>query len=146
MKKFFEVVVAVKERAALNYTAAMCFYVFFLWVFKQEAAPLPMLFSLLLVGAAAGLMQVVAFSNLILKKLAYGWRMVLFFVVFGGILTAFAVGFGWFPTDSAGAWVSFAVIFVLIFVAITVGIEIYYRASGRKWDDRLDWYRQRKGE
>ena len=43
MKKFFDVVVAVKERAALNYTAAMCFYIFFLWVFKQEAAPLSQL-------------------------------------------------------------------------------------------------------
>ena len=100
----------------------------------------------MVVGVVSGLMQVVAFSNLLFKKLAYGWRMVLFFVVFGAILTAFAVGFGWFPTDSVGAWVSFAIIFVLIFAAIAGGIEIYYRASGRKWDDRLDWYRRRKGE
>ena len=146
MKKFFDVVVAVKERAALNYTAAMCFYIFFLWVFKQEAAPLSLLFSLLVVGVAAGVMQVVAFSDLLIKKLAYSWRMVLFFVVFGAILTAFAVGFHWFPTDQAGAWVIFGVIFVLIFAAIAAGIEIYYRASGRKWDDRLDWYRRHKGE
>lgn len=144
MKRFFDVVVAVKERAALNYTAAMCFYVFFLWVFRQEAAPLPMLFSLLLVGAAAGLMQVVAFSDLLIKKLAYSWRMVLFFVVFGAILTGFAVGFGWFPTDQAGAWAAFGGAFVLIFAAIAAGIEIYYQASGRKWDDRLDWYRRHK--
>lgn len=144
MKKFFEVVCAIKERAALNYTAAMCIYIFFLWVFRQEGASLLMLFSLLVVGAAAGLMQVVAFSDVLFKKLAYGWRMVLFFVVFGAILIAFAVGFGWFPTDSLGAWVSFAVIFVLIFAAIAGGIEIYYRASGRKWDDRLDWYRRHK--
>lgn len=144
MRRFFDVVVAVKQRAALNYTAAMCIYVFFLWVFKQDGASLPMLFSLLVVGAAAGLMQVVAFSDVLFKKLAYGWRMVLFFVVFGAVLTAFAVGFGWFPTDSAGAWVSFAAIFILIFAAIAGGIEIYYRASGRKWDDRLDWYRKNR--
>ncbi len=144
MRKFFDVVIAVKERAALNYTAAMCFYVFFLWVFRQDGAPLPMMFSLLLAGAAAGLMQVVAFSDLVIKKLAYSWRMVLFFVVFGAVLTAFAVGFQWFPTDQALAWVSFGVIFVLIFAAIAAGIEIYYRASGRKWDDRLDWYRRHK--
>ena len=144
MRKFCDVVIAVKERAALNYTAAMCFYVFFLWVFRQDGAPLPMMFSLLLAGAAAGLMQVVAFSDLVIKKLAYSWRMVLFFVVFGAVLTAFAVGFQWFPTDQALAWVSFGVIFVLIFAAIAAGIEIYYRASGRKWDDRLDWYRRHK--
>ena len=144
MRRFFDVVVAVKQRAALNYTAAMCIYVFFLWVFKQDGASLPMLFSLLVVGTAAGLMQVVAFSDVLFKKLAYGWRMVLFFVVFGAVLTAFAVGFGWFPTDSAGAWVGFAAIFILIFAAIAGGIEIYYRASGRKWDDRLDWYRKNR--
>ena len=144
MKKFFEVVLAVKERAALNYTAAMCFYLFFLWVFKQEGASLPMLFSLLLVGVAAGLMQVVAFSDLLIKRLAYGWRMILFFVVFGAIITAFAVGFGWFPVENVWAWVSFGVTFLLIFAAITAGIEIYYRASGRRWDDRLDWYRRNR--
>ena len=144
MRKFFDVVIAVKERAAMNYTAAMCIYLFFLWVFRQDGAPLPMMFSLLLAGAAAGLMQVVAFSDLVIKKLAYSWRMVLFFVVFGAVLTAFAVGFQWFPTDQALAWVSFGVIFVLIFAAIAAGIEIYYRASGRKWDNRLDWYRRHK--
>ena len=144
MKKFFDVVIAMKERAALNYTAAMGIYLFFLWVFQQESASLPTLFSLLAVGAAAGLMQVVAFSDLFLKKLAYGWRMVLFFVVFGAVLTAFAVGFGWFPAENAWAWVSFGAVFVLIFAAITAGIEIYYRASGRRWDDRLDWYRKNR--
>ena len=146
MKKFFDVVVAVKERAALNYTAAMCFYIFFLWVFKQEAAPLSLLFSLLVVGAAAGVMQVVAFSDLLIKKLAYSWRMMTFFIVFGAILTGIAVGFGWFPAENAGAWVIFGVTFVLIFAAISAGIEIYYRASGRRWDDRLDWYRKNRRE
>ena len=47
MKKFFDVVIAVKERAALNYTAAMCIYLFFLWAFQQEGASLSALFSLL---------------------------------------------------------------------------------------------------
>ena len=47
MKKFFQVVMAIKEGTAMSYTASMCFYMFFLFVFKQEAASLPMLFSLL---------------------------------------------------------------------------------------------------
>ena len=144
MKKFFQVCTTIKEVTALCYTAAMCFYLFFQWVFKQETAPLSILFSLLLVCIAAGTMQVVAFSDLLIKKLAYSWRAALFFVVFGAILTAFAVGFRWFPTDQTGAWVSFGVIFVLIFAAIAAGIEIYYRASGRKWNDKLDWYRRNR--
>lgn len=146
MKKFFQVVTAIKERAALIYTAAMCYYIFFLWVFKQETAPLPTLFSLLLVSVAAGTMQLAAFSDLLFKKLAYGWRMVVFAVPFFAVLTAFAVGFGWFPTESVGAWVWFIVIFIVIFLFITAGIELYYRLSGRKYDDRLDWYRRNKEE
>ncbi len=144
MKKFFEVVMNLKERTGLIYAGGMCFYMFFLWVFKQDSAPLPVLFSLLLVSVAASAMQVVAFSSLIIKKLSYGWRMVVFAVPFGGVLTAFAVGFGWFPADQAGAWVIFGLIFVLIFAVITGGIELYYRLSGRKWDDRLDWYRKNR--
>ena len=56
MKKFFQVCTSIKELTALCYTAAMCFYMFFLWVFKQEDASLSMLFSLLLVCMAAGTM------------------------------------------------------------------------------------------
>ena len=144
MRTFFDVVVAVKQRAALCYTAAMCIYIFFLWVFRQEGASLPMLFSLLVVGTAAGLMQVVAFSNVLFKKLAYGWRLVVFVVPFFALITAFAVGFGWFPVERVEAWLMFFAIFIVIFLFITVGIELYYRLSGRKYDDRLDWYRKNK--
>ena len=146
MKKFFEVVVTIKERVALAYAAAMCIYLFFLFLFRQEGATLPQLFSVLLASVAAGAMQVVAFSDLLIKKLAYSWRMMTFFIVFGAILTGIAVGFGWFPAENAGAWVIFGVTFVLIFAAIAAGIEIYYRASGRRWDDRLDWYHKNRGQ
>ncbi len=144
MKKFFQVCTSIKELTALCYTAAMCFYMFFLWVFKQEDASLSMLFSLLLVCIAAGTMQLLAFSNLLFKKLAYGWRMIVFVIPFFTIITAFAVSFGWFPTENAGAWITFIAIFIVIFLFITVGIELYYRLSGRKYDDRLDWYRNNR--
>ena len=146
MKKFFQVAAAIKECASLCYTGAMCFYMFFLFIFKQETADLSMLFSLLIVCIAAGTLQVAAFSNLLFKKLAYGWRLVVFAVPFFVVLTAFAVAFQWFPTEEAGAWVSFGVLFIVIFVVITAGIELYYRLAGRKWDDKLDWYRRQKGE
>lgn len=145
MKKFFQLVAAIKECACLCYTGAMCFYIFFLSVFKQETASVRMLLSLLVVCVVAGAMQVAAFSNLLFKKLAYGWRLMVFAVPFFAVLTAFAVGFQWFPIESAGAWVTFVVIFIAVFLAITAGIGLYYRLSGRKWDDRLDWYRRQKG-
>ena len=139
MKKFFQVGVAIKELTALCYTATMCIYMIFLWMFEQETVQLSTLFSLLLVCIAAGTMQVAAFSDLLFKKLAYGWRLVVFVVPFGAVLTTMAVACGWFPR-----WVTFGAVFVLIFVTITGGIELYYRLSGRRWDDRLDWYKKNR--
>lgn len=144
MRKFFQAVIAVKASAAMNFTAAMCVYLVFLALFRQTAAPLSTLFSLLLASAAAGALQVAAFSNLFIKKLAYGWRMAVFAVPFGAVLAGLAAGFGWFPKESAGAWALFWVLFLVIFLGITAGIELYYRLSGRKYDDRLDWYRRNR--
>ena len=144
MKTFWSVAMALKERTAMIYTGAMCFYLFFLFVFKWESVPLPMLFSMLLVSLAAAVMQILAFSNLIIKKLSYAWRLVVFAIPFGTILTACAVTFQWFPIENPGAWVTFWIIFIVIFVLCTAGFELYFRLSGRKYDDKLDWYKQHR--
>lgn len=146
MKKFFQVVMAIKEGAAMSYTASMCFYMFFLFVFKQEAASLSMLFSLLLVCVAAGTLQVAVFTDLFIKKLAYGWRLVVFVVPFFAVIAAFAVAFQWFPTENVQAWLSFGVIFIIIFLVFTAGIEVYYRMSGKKYDRLLGLYHRREEE
>lgn len=146
MKTFWSVAMALKERTAMIYTGAMCFYLFFLFVFQWESVPLPMLFSMLLVSIAAAVMQILAFSNLIIKKLSYAWRLVVFALPFGAILTACAVTFQWFPIGNPGAWVTFWIIFVVIFVLCTAGFELYFRLSGRKYDDKLDWYKNHRGK
>lgn len=141
MKNFFEIVIALKERAALCYTGAMFFYIFFLLVYGQQTADVATLISLMLVSIAAGSLQLIAFSSLVIKKLGYGWRLLVFAVPFFAILTGVAVAFRWFPAQSAGAWVSFILIFLVIFAVITVAFEMYYRLSGKRYDSRLDWYR-----
>ena len=98
--------------------------------------------SLLLVSVVAGSLQLIAFSSLVIKKLGYGWRLAVFALPFFAILTGTAVAFRWFPAQSAGAWVSFVLIFLVIFAAITAGFEMYYRLSGKRYDSRLDWYRR----
>lgn len=146
MKTFWSVAMALKERTAMIYTGAMCFYLFFLFVFQWESVSLPMLFSMLLVSLAAAVMQILAFSNLIIKKLSYAWRLVVFALPFGAILTACAVTFQWFPIENPGAWITFGVIFLVIFILCTVGFELYFRLSGRKYDDKLDWYKKTRDQ
>ena len=52
----------------------------------------------------------------------------------------------WFPTGQLGSWALFIGMFFLIFIAMTVGFEIYYRAAGKKYDGLLGQYRRQKEE
>lgn len=142
MKRFLEVVMAMKSAVAYCYCGTMCVYLCVMLGLGVETVSLPILFSLLLTGVAAGVLQTLAFTDLVLKKLAYGWRMVLFVVPFFGVLTAIALRFGWFPTEFGENWVIFIVIFLFIFLMVCAGFELHYRATGMKYDGILGQYRK----
>lgn len=109
-----------------------------------ESLPISVVFSLLLVCVAAAILQVLAFTGLVIRRLAYGWRMVLFAVPFFALLTAIALAFRWFPPEKGGAWVTFAAIFLAIFVAVSLGFELWFRLSGKKYDGLLGQYRKKR--
>ena len=52
----------------------------------------------------------------------------------------------WFPTQRAGAWALFIGMFFLIFIVMTVGFEIYFRLTGRKYDGLIGQYRKQREE
>lgn len=144
MKKFWKAVLAMKTAVCCCYCAAVCVYMAVGFCLGWESLSIAMLFSLLLVCAAAGILQVLAFTELIIKGLAYGWRMVLFAVPFFAVLTAAALGFHWFPPEVGGAWITFAAIALAIFVAVSAGFELYFRLSGKKYDGLLGQYRKNR--
>ena len=72
------------------------------------------------------------------------WTMFLVSVLATLILTAWQAD--WFPMDQAGAWAMFIGIFFLIFIAMTIGFDIYFRITGRKYDGMLGQYRKQKEE
>ena len=145
MKRFLQVAAAMKEAAALCYSAAMCILLLLLFCFGQQTVSVRLLFSVLLAGFASGALQVAAFSDLLIKKLAYGKRMLVFVIPFFILLTAIAALFDWFPLAYAGAWALFAGIFLAIFLVLTAAFEWYYHLTGRKYNGLLGQYRQKKG-
>lgn len=142
MKRFWEIVMMMKTAAAYCCCGTMCVYLCVMLVLGMETVSRPILFSLLLTGAAAGALQTLAFTDAVLKRLAYGWRMLLFAVLFFGALTAIALGFGWFPAEFGGNWVTFGAIFLFIFLLVCAGFELYYRVTGARYDGMLGQYRK----
>ena len=59
------------------------------------------------------------------------------------LLAVTAWAFQWFPMEIE-SWMGFLGIFLVIFAAMTIGFEMYYRLTGRKYDGLLGQYRREK--
>ena len=74
MKKFFDIVMPVKTAACYIFTATMCVYAVLDLVFGWGGLPDNYLFSFLLLSLAGGVLQIVAFTELVIKRLRYTLR------------------------------------------------------------------------
>ena len=146
MKQFWKGVMEWKTGASLMFTAAMFFYLFFSWLYGNQTVSTMMLWTLLLACIAGAFIQMVCFSEWLIKKMRYTLRSLLFVAMFLPTLALLAWRAEWFPTEEAGAWAMFIGMFFLIFIAMTIGFDIYYRIAGRKYDGMLGRYRREKEE
>ena len=80
MKKFFDIVMPVKTAACYIFTATMCVYAVLDLVFGWGGLPDNYLFSFLLLSLAGGVLQIVAFTELVIKRLRYTLRLFVFAV------------------------------------------------------------------
>lgn len=146
MKEFWKGVMEWKTGTSLIFTGAMFFYLFFSWLYDNQTVSTTMLWTLLLVSIAASLIQGICFSNWIIKKMRYTRRSLLFVLLFLPTLAFAAWKAEWFPMEEAGAWVVFIGMFFLIFIVMTIGFDIYFRITGRKYDGMIGQYRREKEE
>lgn len=146
MKKFFKGLIEWKMSACAIFTAAMFIYLCFCLVYNTQEVSTAMLWGLFWVCAAGSLIQAVCYSDWIIKKLRYTLRSLLFVLLFLPVLSFAAWKLNWFPMDHEGAWLLFIGIYFVIFVVMTVGFDIYFQATGRKYDGLIGQYRKKKEE
>lgn len=146
MKKFLKGVLEWKSAVCFMYTGAMAFYLFFCLVFNHQQVPVTLLWTLLLVCAVGALLQAVCYSEWIIKKMRYTLRSLLFVALFLPALSVAAWLGGWFPIERAESWAMFIGMFFVTFIIMTIGFDIYFRITGRKYDGILGQYRREKEE
>lgn len=144
MKKWFQHSMEWKMGASFSYSVAVLIYAVITLLFGEKNVSVTVLFELLALCLAGSLLQYVAFTDAVIKKMRYSLRMVVFTLPFLALMTLCAVAFDWFPKSEPVAWATFFIIFVLVLAAFTAGFEIYYRASGRRYDGLLGEYRAKK--
>lgn len=99
-------------------------------------------FRMLLLSTTGTFVQYLCFTDNIIKNMRYTRRLMLFGALFLPLLTGIAVAFGWFPAAKPGAWALFLGIALIVFAAMTLGFEMYFRVAGRKYDGLLGQYRK----
>lgn len=80
------------------------------------------------------------------KRLSYLWRMVLFAALMLAVVSACAVGFGWFPVADARSWLFFVGLFLVLFAAISLAFEVGFRLRRKVYDDALGRYKKGRAE
>lgn len=143
MKRFLKYVMS---SLCFMYTGAMVIYLVFCMVFDDQMVSTTMLWTLLLACALGALIQMICYSQFIIKSMRYTLRSVLFIVLF--LLTLALLGWKaqWFPAENLGSWAMFVGMFFAIFIIMTIGFDIYFRITGRKYDGLLGQYRKEKEE
>lgn len=146
MKDFFRGVMKLKTGTCFLYTGTMVIYLFFCLVFDNREVSTTLLWTLLLASVAGTLIQAVCFTDWLIKKMRYTLRSLLFVVLFFPMLSVLAWKADWFPAQEVGAWVTFTASFFAIFLVMTIGFDVYFRLTGRKYDGLLGQYRREREE
>lgn len=144
MKKILASIIEILKSTCFSFTITLCIFLLFRFISGEENMQVSYIFSILMVSIGAAILQFVAFSEVIFKKLNYIYRLCIFIFPFLGLITGIAFRFQWFPVEMAKAWILFFSIFVIIFIIFTIGFEIYFKITGRKFDGLLGEYKKNK--
>lgn len=129
---------------SIMFTSSMIIFMIISLLFKNESVEITTILSILLFSILGSLIQYIAFTNFLIKKASYSTRLIIFIIPFLAVLSVCAICFNWFPKDNIGSWVTFIIIFIAIFIIMTIGFEIYFRVVGKKYDGLLGQYKKER--
>lgn len=144
MKTFLKCAVAVKTHACLLFTGFMAALAVVYGLILDWPITWALILEVLALSLACSVVQFVFFSGVLLRKMAYLPRMLCSLPAFLAVVAGAGMIFRWFPIDRWQSWVTFLSIFAVIFVAIAVGFEVYFRITGQKYDGLLKQYKDRQ--
>ena len=143
MKKFSAELLEWKKSAGLVFSGAVVLFCVVMLFLGNRSVPIFMLASILIMSVTGTFLQLLAFTDVIIKKARYTLRIAVFAVPFFAAVSANAYIFRWFPAGG-GYWPTFIAVFLVVFAVFTVGFEIYFYVIGKKYDGLLGQYRRQK--
>lgn len=144
MKKHLKSVLEWKICCSLIYTVSILIFIIIKMILRKNDISIVELLSLLCMSIVVSILQYLFFSETRTHKMTYMKRLVLFALLFLPILGFIAYQFHWFPIEKISAWILFVIIYVIILVIMTLGFEIYFRISEKKYEGIIGQYKKEK--
>ena len=91
MKKVIEIISQIPKYTAYSFSMSMVVFMVISLIVGVESMSTGRLIQLLIICIVAAILQMIAFSDICIKKLAYTKRLVVFMFPFLVVITAFAV-------------------------------------------------------
>ena len=117
-------------------------------VFADEVAK-PGIIMCLSIGAAmlvCAALQAVFFTPVLIRRMGYGPRLVLFGICLYALLAVYGAVFDWFPADNVWAWVGFTITYLVILALMTVLFTAINRRDIKALNDGLARFKERESE
>lgn len=146
MKSFWRGLLAWKTGVCLAFTGASVIYLIIAALMGERTVSILTLMGLLVVSVAGTAIQYLCFASPRTEGWRYSLRLGLFALLFFATAVGLRVGV---PMDSGeypSAWLIFFGLFLLAFVVMTAGFEVYYRIAGKKYDGLLGEYKRERGK
>lgn len=132
--------------ACVYFTIAMALWLIVGFVFAGPVEGIVVSASILAACVLMALLQSLWFTDRVMKRPGYPVRILGFGVCGIVALAACAWLGGWMPRDVPGAWITFAVIYLLLLVLFTVVFSFVYRNEVAKYSDALKRFKARGSE
>lgn len=100
--------------------------------------------SLIIAGIAGGILQQVWFNYRATRRFTYGMRLFLFGITYLVVLAACALMGNWLPAGNPYAWITFVVIYLVVFAVMTVCIGHSLTVRSIEYKKQLDAYKRNR--
>jgi hypothetical protein len=142
MKKFIEILTAVKNFTAMVFAGMIMLFVVVGYFFGLSSISFSLIWQAIFIALICGTLHFLAFSDYVVKVKGL-LRLVLFAVPLYVVVGAFAVFFRWFPIN-LGSWVVFTVVFLAGFGVLAGVYHVYFKIAGNKYNQMLDIYQSKQ--